>query len=59
MNLTLPQTGQRTRALRLAIPFAVAMLLGAVVLYGVGFSPIAEAHNAAHDGRHSFAFPCH
>jgi len=37
----------------------VAALLGVFILYGVGFSPAEAAHNAAHDGRHSMAFPCH
>ena len=36
-----------------------AMLLGAVLLYGVGFAPLQAAHNAAHDTRHSYALPCH
>lgn len=36
-----------------------AFLFGAVVLFAVGFLPMAAAHNAAHDSRHSFAFPCH
>lgn len=43
---------------RLAAPLAAAML-GLVVLYGVGFLPVAAAHNAAHDTRHAAAFPCH
>lgn len=38
---------------------AVAALLGAVVIWGVGFSHIPALHNAAHDTRHSLAFPCH
>jgi cobalt transporter subunit CbtB len=33
--------------------------LGMVLLYGVGFAPTVELHNAAHDSRHSAAFPCH
>jgi cobalt transporter subunit CbtB len=37
----------------------VALLLGAFLLLGAGFAPIPIAHNAAHDARHSFAFPCH
>jgi cobalt transporter subunit CbtB len=41
-----------------AAPMA-ALLLGAFLLLGAGFAPIAIAHNAAHDARHSFAFPCH
>lgn len=42
----------------LAAPI-VALLLGAFVLFGAGFAPISALHNAAHDSRHSFAFPCH
>ena len=41
------------------IAAAMAALLGALVIWGVGFSPIVLAHNAAHDTRHSMAFPCH
>ena len=38
----------------------VAVLgFGAFILFMVGFSPMPEAHNAAHDTRHSLAFPCH
>ena len=33
--------------------------LGMVILFGVGFAPMDMAHNAAHDTRHSVAFPCH
>lgn len=48
------------------IPFAsrvgAALLtggLGLVMLFGVGFAQIEVVHNAAHDTRHSVAFPCH
>jgi cobalt transporter subunit CbtB len=34
-------------------------LLGVFLIWGVGFSPIAAVHNAAHDTRHSISFPCH
>ncbi|HKF71886.1 MAG TPA: CbtB-domain containing protein [Stellaceae bacterium] len=37
----------------------VATLLGAFLVLGAGFAPIAAVHNAAHDARHAFAFPCH
>jgi cobalt transporter subunit CbtB len=37
----------------------VAALLGAILIWGVGFSQIAAVHNGAHDVRHSAAFPCH
>lgn len=36
-----------------------AAVLGIVILFGVGFAPMDIAHNAAHDTRHSVAFPCH
>jgi cobalt transporter subunit CbtB len=36
-----------------------AGLLGFFIVLGVGFSPMAAVHNASHDVRHSFAFPCH
>ena len=32
---------------------------GVVMLFAVGFTPMDAAHNAAHDTRHSLAFPCH
>jgi cobalt transporter subunit CbtB len=37
----------------------VAALLGIGVIWGVGFSHVPAWHNAAHDTRHSMAFPCH
>jgi cobalt transporter subunit CbtB len=37
----------------------LAILLGAFIVYGVGFASPMAIHNAAHDTRHSFAFPCH
>jgi len=33
--------------------------LGACLVYFAGFSHIEAVHNAAHDTRHSAAFPCH
>jgi cobalt transporter subunit CbtB len=36
-----------------------ALLFGMIVLFGVGFAPMGAAHNAAHDVRHTMAFPCH
>jgi cobalt transporter subunit CbtB len=55
-DATTVEAGLSTAAL--AAPL-VALLLGAFVLIGAGFVPIATIHNAAHDARHSFAFPCH
>ncbi len=52
--------GSRTAARsEMLIAAVMAALLGAFVIWGVGFSPIAALHNAAHDTRHSMAFPCH
>jgi cobalt transporter subunit CbtB len=36
-----------------------AMALGLFVVGMVGFSRLDAVHNAAHDVRHSNAFPCH
>lgn len=41
------------------VPGVLAVLLGAALLYGVGFADTTVLHNAAHDGRHSASFPCH
>lgn len=37
----------------------VALLLGSFIILGVGFAHSDILHNAAHDSRHSFSFPCH
>ena len=37
----------------------LAMALGLFIVGVVGFSNIDVVHNAAHDARHSNAFPCH
>lgn len=47
----------RTASL-LAQAFA-ALFLGLAVVGIVGFAQIDVVHNAAHDARHSNAFPCH
>jgi cobalt transporter subunit CbtB len=36
-----------------------AAILGVCLVYFAGFSHIEAVHNAAHDTRHSAAFPCH
>lgn len=43
------------------LPGLSAMLLGLAIILGAGFMQDANnyLHNAAHDGRHSAAFPCH
>lgn len=51
-------SGARVAEVRHVHAFLAAML-GLVILFGVGFAPIDVVHNAAHDGRHSLAVPCH
>jgi cobalt transporter subunit CbtB len=46
------QVGRLTQSL-------MAMALGLFIVGFVGFSHIDVVHNAAHDVRHSNAFPCH
>jgi cobalt transporter subunit CbtB len=41
------------------IAASMAAFLGVFMIWGVGFSEMAAAHNAAHDTRHSSGFPCH
>ena len=40
-------------------PAVLALLLGAFLVLGTGFAHSDTIHNAAHDTRHSFAFPYH
>lgn len=54
----LESTAPETRAASVGQVLLAAML-GLFLIWGVGFSPIAVIHNAAHDTRHSNAFPCH
>ena len=36
-----------------------ALTLGLVIVFAAGFAPAEAMHNAAHDTRHTLAFPCH
>ncbi len=51
--------GARASGQSRALPLALAAMLGLAVVWIVGFSHVEAAHNAAHDYRHSMAFPCH
>ena len=53
-----PQVAAPTLAATL-LSALVVTLLGAFLVFGAGFAPISAVHNAAHDSRHAFAFPCH
>lgn len=48
-----------TTKIRSKLAAISAMLLGSVFIFIIGFSHIDAVHNAAHDTRHSAAFPCH
>lgn len=52
----LPLVAGDTRTLLQAV---LAIALGLFIVGMVGFSHIDVVHNAAHDVRHSNAFPCH
>lgn len=54
-----PTTGSAELARNRTAVGSVALLLGLSFVYLVGFAPISAVHNAAHDTRHSAAFPCH
>lgn len=56
---TFTATGDAAAATPRVVPGIVALLLGTVFLLGTGFIPVEAVHNAAHDARHAFAFPCH
>ena len=43
---------------RLAAVF-LGLLIGSLLIMGAGFAGPSELHNAAHDSRHAFTFPCH
>jgi cobalt transporter subunit CbtB len=62
--MTIRTTTQREQAapaeLGARVTAAVlAALFGVLLLVGVGFAQPETMHNAAHDGRHAFSFPCH
>jgi cobalt transporter subunit CbtB len=41
------------------LPAFIAMAAGLMLVFVVGFAGSEVLHNAAHDSRHSFSFPCH
>lgn len=51
-NISTSATKEKAAAL-------ISILLGAAFIFIIGFSHIEAVHNAAHDTRHSAAFPCH
>ncbi len=54
----------RTNTIQLSVSQRIAagltvIFVGFTLLYTVGLSHMAVAHNAAHDTRHAIGFPCH
>lgn len=52
-------TVPRASTVERSIAGVSALLLGVLLLGAAGFAQLDPIHNAAHDGRHAFAFPCH
>lgn len=60
--MSLQATAERVLPASRVEPRLAAMLafaLGAFLVFGTGIAAPDVLHNAAHDSRHSFAFPCH
>jgi len=51
-------TVSKSRVARV-VPALLAASLGLTLIFIAGFANSHVLHNAAHDGRHSAAFPCH
>ena len=52
-------SAQAASEMSLKLQIGGALLLGILIVAGTGFVQIPAAHSAAHDTRHSLAFPCH
>lgn len=59
MNTVSTSLGASVSAQSRYMQLALAGLLGIFVVGFLGFSHMEAVHNAAHDYRHSMAFPCH
>ena len=57
------QTNSSTKQIEISssliLPAGLAILLGLFLVFGSGFAHPDIVHNAAHDPRHAFTFPCH
>lgn len=54
-----PASAVSAPAISVAAQAVIAIVLGMLVVGMAGFSHLEVVHNAAHDTRHSNAFPCH
>ena len=63
MSVIVSSVNSKSKASLSSVPFLLqqgaVVLFGVIILFAVGFMPLEAAHNAAHDTRHSFVFPCH
>lgn len=52
-----------TKTIAVATPatagIALVFVTGLALLFAAGFAQASVLHDAAHDGRHAMAFPCH
>jgi cobalt transporter subunit CbtB len=56
------QSLTETSAIQLSqavLPVVAALALGVLFVFAAGFAGPEVVHNAAHDSRHAFTFPCH
>lgn len=58
-NATLAHDSQAMTRTGTLVPALAAIFLGLFILSGTGFVEASALHDAAHDSRHSLAFPCH
>lgn len=60
MNQSTPMSSTQAASRTQVVGGAVlAIVFGVFLLFATGFAQPASIHNAAHDTRHAFAFPCH
>lgn len=53
------RTAKTTTQSNVVVPAVSSLVRGLFLILGSGFAGSETVHNAAHDSRHSFAFPCH
>ncbi|WP_395688787.1 CbtB-domain containing protein [Aestuariivirga sp.] len=58
MTVHIAKSAQLTANRRLGTGL-VLIFIGLCLVYAVGLSNLAVAHNTAHDTRHAIGFPCH
>ena len=58
-SIHLSSTARTKLSTSTLVQIVSAVILGLAMIYGVGFAHMDVVHNAAHDVRHAFAFPCH